>query len=76
MKAIWIHGGATCRLLLDIAGLGTTIHKAWLYHAALPAKKLMPLRGGKEIETACCGNNLAIQGDNQGRSPPGGGVCM
>jgi hypothetical protein len=75
MKAIWMHGRATCRSPQDLAGPCITIHKAWLYHAALAAKELLPLYGGQEIETASGGNNLIIQENKQVRSPPGGAVC-
>jgi hypothetical protein len=76
MKSIWSYGKGACRLPQQPAYPGVTIYKAWLYHTALPVKSLMPLCGVMENQTAHRVNNLVIQDNQQGRSPPGGAVCM
>jgi len=76
MKATWLHSKLACRLLPDLAGPVSAFYKACLYHAALPAKKLMPLCGVKETETAHCGDNLAVKHYKQDRAYSGGAVCV
>ena len=76
MKAIGMQGRAACRLPQDLAGPLITIFEAWLHHAAPASSELLPLCGVKETEAAFFESNLVFQNNQQGRSPPGGAVCV